>query len=304
MYSSFKLAAAAALVTIAMTFASCSKDNNNTPTYPGGGNGGDTTTYPTQPQKPDTTVKLAQNGTFGSILTDSTGKSLYFFATDANGSSNCTGGCLAVWPVFYVDPSVLTISAGLNKSDFGTITTSTGAKQTTYKGWPLYYYASDAAKGDTKGDNVGTVWFIAKPDYTVMWGNEQLVGADGNNYVLTTSIAAGTGNSKYITDAYGKTLYKYAPDTKNTNNYTSTDAAHNANWPIYSLTSVANVPTGLSKTDFGIITVTAVNQSQVTYKGWPTYYFGGDAARGDAKGISVPSINVWPALNAQTVAAQ
>jgi len=41
------------------------------------------------------------------------------------------------------------------------------------------------------------------------------------------------------------------------------------------------------------------NQKQLTYKGWPIYYFGSDidAAgkyRGNTKGVSVPAtLNVW-----------
>jgi predicted lipoprotein with Yx(FWY)xxD motif len=34
--------------------------------------------------------------------------------------------------------------------------------QITYKGAPLYYFISDAASGDVKGQGVGNVWFAAK----------------------------------------------------------------------------------------------------------------------------------------------
>jgi hypothetical protein len=39
--------------------------------------------------------------------------------------------------------------------------------------------------------------------------------------------------------------------------------------------------------------------NQVTYKGWPMYYYGPDADatgmfRGNNKGVSVPKPNVWP----------
>jgi predicted lipoprotein with Yx(FWY)xxD motif len=95
-------------------------------------------------------VKLATNSKFGNIMTDAKGKTLYFFAIDANGNSGCNGGCSVVWPTFYL--ANLTLDNGLDTKDFGTITRADGSKQTTYKGWPLYYYQSDAKAGDTNGD--------------------------------------------------------------------------------------------------------------------------------------------------------
>ena len=44
----------------------------------------------------------------------------------------------------------------------GTTTRDDGSKQVTHNGQPLYYYASDAAAGDAKGDGVGGVWSIAQ----------------------------------------------------------------------------------------------------------------------------------------------
>ncbi|MCR4308686.1 MAG: hypothetical protein NUW14_01475 [Deltaproteobacteria bacterium] len=38
-----------------------------------------------------------------------------------------------------------------------------GKRQTTYKGWPLYYFAGDKAPGDVLGHAVGNVWFVVNP---------------------------------------------------------------------------------------------------------------------------------------------
>ena len=38
-----------------------------------------------------------------------------------------------------------------------------GKRQTTYKGWPLYYFAGDKAPGDVLGQGLGNVWFVANP---------------------------------------------------------------------------------------------------------------------------------------------
>ena len=38
-----------------------------------------------------------------------------------------------------------------------------GKKQTTFRGYPLYYWAGDKAPGDTKGQGVNNVWYVIDP---------------------------------------------------------------------------------------------------------------------------------------------
>ena len=45
--------------------------------------------------------------------------------------------------------------------ELGTLTRTDGTMQATYNGWPLYYFAGDAAQGDANGQGVGDVWFVA-----------------------------------------------------------------------------------------------------------------------------------------------
>ena len=147
-------------------------------------------------------VSLQSNSTLGDILVDGNGRTLYFFTKDVSGESLCTGGCLNDWPVYYAPD--LQPGPGIDLSDFTTITRSDGASQTAYKGWPLYYYAPDAV-GDTNGEAVGNVWFVAKPNYSIMLANAQLVGKDGKNY--TSTYQEGVGETQYFVDAHGRTIY-------------------------------------------------------------------------------------------------
>ena len=244
--------------------------------------------------EPELNVKLAEDGTLGKILTDADGMSLYIFSRDTKDTSECAGGCLSAWPIFYQED--LALDPGLEGSDFATIDRADGSKQTTYKGWPLYYYANDVASGDTNGDNANNVWFIAKPDYSLMYVRAQLVGNDGNNYLDDYSL--GDGETFYITDIEGRTLYGFIPDTKDTNTYTQSDFSNNAVWPIAEI-ALDKVPSILDAADFESIEV--FGRTQLTYKGWPMYYFGQDQIRGDNKGVSVPSPGIWPILNADTI---
>ncbi len=235
-------------------------------------------------------VQLSNDSTLGSILTDASGKTLYFFSKDTKDTSKCLDGCIDVWPIFY-SPNVV-VGTGLSTSDFETITRSDGELQTTYKGWPLYYFASDNAAGDTNGEDINNVWYVAKPDYSLMYAKSQLVGHDGNNY--TSNYTLGDGETSYIVNVNGKTLYTFANDTNNNNNFTNSDFSNNSVWPIVEIT-LDQIPSILENSDFGTIDVHGRNQ--LTYKGWPLYYFGQDVARGDNKGISFPAPGVWPIAN-------
>ena len=187
-----------------------------------------------------------------------------------------------------------TAPTGITATDITTITRADGNKQTVYKGWPLYYFSGDVYKTDINGDGSGGTWFVAKPDYSIMLSNSQLVGIDGKNY--TGDLKEGTGITQYLTDAAGRTLYAFAPDKFNLNTYTEADLSNNSIWPIYE-SDVLNVPSVLKKDMMAQIT--SAGKKQLTYKGHPLYYFGSDAKRGDNKGVSVGA-GLWPVLTVNT----
>lgn len=245
---------------------------------------------PEAPVNTKTALKISAGAGFGNILTDQRGFALYFFAPDASGTATCTGSCETVWPVFYAEDA--TLPSNLNIADITTITRSDGKKQTAFKGWPLYYYAGDTKSGEVKGDGIGGNWSVAKPDYSIMLAKTQLVGANGRNY--TADSKEGNGISEYLTDAAGRTLYAFTPDTYNVNTYTRADLSNNATWPIFE-SEILNLPSMISK-DL-VMQITAVGKKQLTFKGHPLYYFGPDAKRGETTGVSVPAPGVWPVLN-------
>jgi len=109
----------------------------------------------------DGALKVSKNEKAGSFLTDEKGMTLYVFKKDTPGKSACAGECVAAWPVFHAGK--VTVSGDLKAADFATITRDDGKEQTTYKGMPLYYFAKDKAPGDTTGQGVKDVWFVAAP---------------------------------------------------------------------------------------------------------------------------------------------
>jgi predicted lipoprotein with Yx(FWY)xxD motif len=236
----------------------------------------------------DVTIKET---TAGKVLVDGSGRTLYFFTKDVAGNSVCTGNCAETWPAFSKDN--IKLDPALTASEFGSITRTDNGTQVTYKGWPLYYYKNDAVAGDVKGDNVGSIWFAAKTTYSLMLGNLQLVGHDGKSY--KSDYTEGTGETQFFTDDMGHTIYGFINDKKNKNNYTKQDFSNDGTWPIF-MTELKDVPSSVDKSLFGVIDV--FGKKQLTYKGWPLYYFGSDnKVRGATKGVSFPKTGVWPIVN-------
>ena len=268
-------------------------------------------------------VQIATNANLGQLLTDSKGMTLYVFSEDIDGTSHCTaaGSCITIWPIFYSEN--ITVSDGLTTSDFATITRTDGQKQTTYKGYPLYYFAGDTKVGDINGDgNAATAfeWYAAKPGgYTVVYARGQLVGHDGVSYkqVATTSgstagvdIVPGTALTFFLADHAGRTVYIWKNDRNGVSNFDAANANSTVFTPFDADPSTLVLPSILSKDDFKETTGTT---KHLTYKGWPLYYFGGtatvagDTHAGETRGVSFPPgqnpATLWPVANAETITA-
>ena len=156
---------AAVLVTIlAGLLAACGDDSDDDEA----GGTGPTTTTTTAARSTTTaaadeqeTVAVAETS-LGEVLVDADGRTVYMFARDSGGTSQCRGPCAQTWPPV-VASGEPTAGAGLDATKVGTTTRDDGTRQVTYNGHPLYRYAPDQAPGDTEGHGVGGVWFAVTP---------------------------------------------------------------------------------------------------------------------------------------------
>ena len=230
-----------------------------------------------------TTLQLATSATLGSYLADGSGRTLYLYSKDfpaASGAaastavSNCSGGCLTAWPVFHA--ATIAPGPGLQAADFGEITRTDGSKQTTFHGWPLYYFASDTQASDTKGDGVGNVWFVLRDPFYSM--------------LVMASPTAG-GPPLYLSTPGGMTLYYYTPDTVGTGSTPPVSACSGGclqAWPAFVAGGTvlpSKVAAALTSFDRG----GGVMQS--AWKGHPLYLYATDKKPGDTIGDKVG--NVW-----------
>jgi predicted lipoprotein with Yx(FWY)xxD motif len=97
-------------------------------------------------------VATRDHAQLGRILTDTSGRTLYFADQEADGTLRCVEGCLEVWVPATVPDGER--PAGDGVADLGVLRRSdNGQNQLTYQGKPLYRFELDSAAGEAKGDN-------------------------------------------------------------------------------------------------------------------------------------------------------
>jgi len=225
-------------------------------------------------------VLMKHHNTLGNILADGDGRTLYLYTKDERNKSNCSGGCLKAWP------ALLTVEApqsgpGVAGNRLATITRDDGTKQVAYNGWPLYYFASDATPGETKGQDVGGVWFV--------------VHAAGGGPVQTNApinIAKNATFGNILVEASGRVLYLYSRDELNKSNCSGGCLLA---WPALLTVGDPKIGEGIDAKLVGSIS-REDGARQLTYNGWPLYYYAPDEKPGDTKGQNVGG--VWFVLSA------
>jgi predicted lipoprotein with Yx(FWY)xxD motif len=138
-----------------------------------------------------TKVSLASTG-LGRILVDGRGHTLYLFTKDAHGKSTCSGACAAYWPPLIATGKPLP-GAGVKASLLGTTRRADGRLQVTYSHHPVYAFAQDARKGDTRGEGLN-----------IYGGEWYALSAAG---IKVENSTAATGSNGYGDNGYGNNGY-------------------------------------------------------------------------------------------------
>ncbi|MBX2836643.1 MAG: hypothetical protein KTR35_07305 [Gammaproteobacteria bacterium] len=211
-----------------------------------------------------TTTAIGDVFTFGAA-----NRTLYTFANDVSGQSNCNDGCAIDWPPIEAQ-SEATVG------EFSTIVRNDSSLQWAYKDSPLYYYAGDAAEGEVNGEGLGMVWYVARPN-PVETGTTDL----GEVLVGKGSISTGTDDPSLRSEFNGRTLYTFANDTADTSNCNDACAT---NWPPLYADKGARSSNGYS------VITRSDGSRQWSYNTQPLYFFTGDAAAGDTTGEGVGGV--------------
>lgn len=138
------------------------------------------------------TVKTVNNGTFGVVLVDGSGKALYRYTPDKKGKSVCTGQCLSYWPAFVINATAKPVAGGgVKASLLGTIKAKNGMRQVTYAGYPLYHYKADSKAGEFEGQGVDGSWYVVNAKGALV-KTKASSGGGGGGYPPEPTTTSGT----------------------------------------------------------------------------------------------------------------
>ena len=157
--------------------------------------------------------------------------------------------------------------------------TTANGNQVEYNGHLLYTFAGDSGPGLTKGEGLFGKWFVATPDLAS--GNNSTGSGSNSNAIIKTATAMVSGKSETVlTNAQGKTLYYFTPDTTTTSACTGSCAQ---NWPPL-LSTGSSTPTSATTLPGKLSAQTTANGNQVEYNGHLLYTFAGDSGPGQTNG--------------------
>lgn len=222
-------------------------------------------------------VQVRYDAVLGHYLTGPNGMTLYIFTNDSTDTSNCYDQCATNWPPLLVEAEAVNVAPLNIPGTFGLTERTDGTKQATYNGWPLYYWANDLAVGDTTGQGVGNVWYVANLNPVIQVLNHPEHG-------------------DILVGPTGMTLYLFTRDEEAKTNCYEGCAFR---WPplMGGFEPMAGVMPMAAEGVSGKLDVIVRDDGghQVSYNGQPLYYWINDRVPGDASGQNVGE--VWFVLN-------
>jgi predicted lipoprotein with Yx(FWY)xxD motif len=222
------------------------------------------------------TVGLSSSDALGPFLVGPNDMTLYSFTPDPLNQTVCYDKCAEAWPPLLVESAdKMTIGDGI-PGKLSTIERKDGKLQVAYNGIALYYWFRDKAVGDTTGHRVGRVWWIVPP-------------ATAYPQILDK---VGT----VLVGPAGMTLYRFTKDTPGVSNCYDQCAT---NWPPLLVEAADKVVPGVNLLGQFATAERKDGKLQVTYNGWPLYYWKDDKAPGDTLGEGVGE--VWYTVHQETV---
>jgi predicted lipoprotein with Yx(FWY)xxD motif len=102
-------------------------------------------------------ISSAKIPSVGTVLTTSSGLTLYRFANDPSGTATCTGACAKIWPPVLASKGAH-IAGPKGVKGFSLIRVGNNF-QLAFHHVALYRFTGDKKKGQAKGQGVANAWF-------------------------------------------------------------------------------------------------------------------------------------------------
>lgn len=245
----------------------------------------------------DVNILINSSGTLSVESQSRDGMTLYVFDLDAPGETACISeGCMTAWPPLLADETA-TATPPLSIIDRGD-----GHMQWALRDKPLYFFASDTAAGDVKGEGVNDAWHVATYE-PVLLNEPDINSADGDYLVASGKVLVGMpdgDNTRFVAqrlDREGFSLYTFATDTPGVSNCIGVCLA---NWPplLADANDEAEAPYSIIERSMG----TAGTALQWAYHGMPLYFFIGDTLSGQTNGKALTNWKLARPMPTQVVA--
>jgi predicted lipoprotein with Yx(FWY)xxD motif len=103
------------------------------------------------------------------VLTDTRGLTLYYFTAESATQPTCSSSCAQMWhPLLFAGSGIPSSSTPL--AGKLSIQMDANGSQVEYNGHPLYTFSEDTAPGQTNGEGLFGMWFVATPNLSVQGG--------------------------------------------------------------------------------------------------------------------------------------
>jgi predicted lipoprotein with Yx(FWY)xxD motif len=115
------------------------------------------------------TATVTVKGQSEMVLTNTQGLTLYYFTEDSAMQPTCSGSCAQMWhPLLFAGSGIPSSSTPL--AGKLSIQMDANGSQVEYNGHPLYTFSGDTAPGQTNGEGLFGMWFVATPNLAVQGG--------------------------------------------------------------------------------------------------------------------------------------
>jgi predicted lipoprotein with Yx(FWY)xxD motif len=140
-------------------------------------------------------IQTSESETAGTIFTGSDGRTLYTFANDEPGVSNCVDQCAMFWLPLMVSSETDLRGIAAELGEITLIERADGSLQVALNGQALYFFVNDGAPGDLNGQGLNDVWFAAQAGAsgsacTITGTNVNLRRGPGTNYDIAGAMTA------------------------------------------------------------------------------------------------------------------